>query len=166
MKIFNFDEALVAMQSELLDFAYRLTTDKHDAEDLLQDTMLKALNNKDKFDPDTNFKSWMYVIMRNTFINTFRAKKYRESVYQLSETEHPVASKDDSFAFVDSRHDAKEIRSVIKTLPKGHYITLMLYVSGFKYQEIAQKIGIPLGTVKNRIFQSRKLLKELLSDFF
>ena len=55
MKIFNFDEALIALQSDLLGFAYKLTADKHDAEDLLQETMLKALDNKDKFDPETNF---------------------------------------------------------------------------------------------------------------
>lgn len=62
MKTFNFDEALIALQSDLLGFAYKLTADKHDAEDLLQETMLKALDNKDKFDPGTNFKGWMYII--------------------------------------------------------------------------------------------------------
>ena len=61
MKIFNFDEALIALQSDLLGFAYKLTADKHDAEDLLQETMLKALDNKDKFDSGTNFKGWMHL---------------------------------------------------------------------------------------------------------
>ena len=62
MEIFNFDEALIALQSDLLGFAYKLTADKYDAEDLLQETMLKALDNKDKFDPGTNFKGWMYIL--------------------------------------------------------------------------------------------------------
>lgn len=79
MKTFNFDEALIALQSDLLGFAYKLTADKHDAEDLLQETMLKALDNKDKFDPGTNFKGWMYIIMRNAFINNYRIKKARET---------------------------------------------------------------------------------------
>lgn len=79
MKTFNFDEALIALQSDLLGFAYKLTADKHDAEDLLQETMLKALDNKDKFDPGTNFKGWMYIIMRNAFINNYRIKKSRET---------------------------------------------------------------------------------------
>lgn len=79
MKTFNFDETLIALQSDLLGFAYKLTADKHDAEDLLQETMLKALDNKDKFDPGTNFKGWMYIIMRNAFINNYRIKKARET---------------------------------------------------------------------------------------
>ena len=140
MKTFNFDEALIALQSDLLGFAYKLTADKHDAEDLLQETMLKALDNKDKFDPGTNFKGWMYIIMRN-------------------------ALRDDSFAFIDNSQDAKEIRAALKTLPKEHYNAFMLYISGFKYREIAQETGVSLGTIKSRIFHSRKKLKQLLSDF-
>lgn len=131
MRGFDFDEALVALQNELHCFAYKLTADKDEAEDLLQETMLKALDNKDKFNPGTNFKGWM----------------------------------DGSFIFVDNGHDAKEIREALKTLPKAYYVVFMLYVSGVKYREIAAKIGVPLGTIKSRIFYSRKRLKQLLSDF-
>ena len=88
MKTFNFDEALIALQSDL-GFAYKLTADKHDAEDLLQETMLKALDNKDKFDPGTNFKGWMYIIMRNAFINNYRIKKSQGDLYILSEPNIP-----------------------------------------------------------------------------
>ena len=87
MRGFDFDEALVALQNELHCFAYKLTADKDEAEDLLQETMLKALDNKDKFNPGTNFKSWMYTIMRNAFINNCRAKKIRGNLYVLSEPE-------------------------------------------------------------------------------
>ena len=129
MKIFNFDEALIALQSDLLGFAYKLTADKHDAEDLLQETMLKALDNKDKFDPETNFKGWMYTIMRNAFINNCRTKKIRGNLYVLSEPEYHFLLRDDSFIFVDNGHDAKEIREALKTLPKAHYVVFMLYRS-------------------------------------
>lgn len=83
MRGFDFDEALVALQNELHCFAYKLTADKDEAEDLLQETMLKALDNKDKFNPGTNFKSWMYTIMRNAFINNCRAKKIRGNLIYM-----------------------------------------------------------------------------------
>ena len=165
MKTFNFDEALIALQSDLLGFAYKLTADKHDAEDLLQETMLKALDNKDKFDPGTNFKGWMYIIMRNAFLNNYRIKKSQGDLYILSEPDYHFLLRDDSFAFIDNSQDAKEIRAALKTLPKEHYNAFMLYISGFKYREIAQETGVSLGTIKSRIFHSRKKLKQLLSDF-
>ncbi len=165
MRGFDFDEALVALQNELHCFAYKLTADKDEAEDLLQETMLKALDNKDKFNPGTNFKSWMYTIMRNAFINNCQAKKIRGNLYVLSEPESHFLLRDGSFIFVDNGHDAKEIREALKTLPKAYYVVFMLYVSGVKYREIAAKIGVPLGTIKSRIFYSRKRLKQLLSDF-
>ena len=161
MKTFNFDEALIALQSDLLGFAYKLTADKHDAEDLLQETMLKALDNKDKFDPGTNFKGWMYIIMRNAFINNYRIKKSQGDLYILSEPDYHFLLRDDSFAFIDNSQDAKEIRAALKTLPKEHYNAFMLYISGFKYREIAQETGVSLGTIKSRIFHSRKKLKQL-----
>ena len=99
------------------------------AEDLLQETMLKALDNKDKFNPGTNFKSWMYTIMRNAFINNCRAKKIRGNLYVLSEPESHFLLRDGSFIFVDNGHDAKEIREALKTLPKAHYVVFMLYRS-------------------------------------
>lgn len=72
MKSFNFTNDLLNIQSELLRFAYKLTADREDANDLLQETTLKALDNEEKYIPDTNFKGWMYTIMRNIFINNYR----------------------------------------------------------------------------------------------
>lgn len=165
MKTFNFDEELLTLQSDLKGFAYKLTADKHDAEDLLQETMLKALANKEKFCPGTNFKGWMYSIMRNTFINNWRVRRYWEYPDILSDSDYLSLSRTDCFAFMDNIHDVKEIKATFKTLPKEHYDAFILYISGFKYREIAQKTGVSLGTIKSRIFHSRKKLKQLLSDF-
>ena len=88
MRGFDFDKALVALQNELHCFAYKLTADKDEAEDLLQETMLRTLDNKDKFDSGTNFKGWMYTIMRNAFINNCRTKKIRGNLYVLSEPKY------------------------------------------------------------------------------
>lgn len=163
MRGFDFDKALVALQNELHCFAYKLTADKDEAENLLQETMLRTLDNKDKFDSGTNFKGWMYTIMRNAFINNCRTKKIRGNLYVLSEPEYHFLLRDDSFIFVDNGHDAKEIREALKTLPKAHYVVLCC--TGVKYREIAAKIGVSLSTIKSRIFYSRKRLKQLLSNF-
>ena len=72
MKSLSFRKDLIGVQEELLRFAYKLTTDREEANDLLQETSLKALDNEDKYTPDTNFKGWMYTIMRNIFINNYR----------------------------------------------------------------------------------------------
>ena len=129
MKSLSFRKDLVGVQEELLRFAYKLTTDREEANDLLQETSLKALDNEDKYMPDTNFKGWMYTIMRNAFINNCRTKKIRGNLYVLSEPEYHFLLRDDSFIFVDNGHDAKEIREALKTLPKAHYVVFMLYRS-------------------------------------
>ena len=129
MKSLSFRKDLVGVQEELLRFAYKLTTDREEANDLLQETSLKALDNEDKYTPDTNFKGWMYTIMRNAFINNCRTKKIRGNLYVLSEPEYHFLLRDDSFIFVDNGHDAKEIREALKTLPKAHYVVFMLYRS-------------------------------------
>ena len=77
MKSLSFRKDLVGVQDELLRFAYKLTTDREEANDLLQETSLKALDNEDKYTPDTNFKGWMYTIMRNLFINNYENKNKR-----------------------------------------------------------------------------------------
>ena len=129
MKSLSFRKDLVGVQEELLRFAYKLTTDREEANDLLQETSLKALDNEEKYTPDTNFKGWMYTIMRNAFINNCRTKKIRGNLYVLSEPEYHFLLRDDSFIFVDNGHDAKEIREALKTLPKAHYVVFMLYRS-------------------------------------
>ena len=125
----TFQKELIGVQDDLLRFAYKLTSDHEEANDLLQETSLKALDNEDKYAPDTNFKGWMYTIMRNAFINNCRTKKIRGNLYVLSEPEYHFLLRDDSFIFVDNGHDAKEIREALKTLPKAHYVVFMLYRS-------------------------------------
>lgn len=86
MKSLSFRKDLIGVQDELLRFAYKLTTDREEANDLLQETSLKALDNEDKYTPDTNFKGWMYTIMRNIFINNYR-KVVRDQTF-VDQTEN------------------------------------------------------------------------------
>ena len=166
MKTFNFDEALIALQSDLLGFAYKLTADKHDAEDLLQETMLKALDNKEKFVHAQNFKGWMYTIMRNIFINNYR-KIVRDQTFvdQTDNYYHLNLPQDSGFISTEGAYDLKEMHRIVNALPKEYKVPFSMHVSGFKYREIADKLGLPLGTVKSRIFFTRQRLQQELKDF-
>ena len=166
MRGFDFDKALVALQNELHCFAYKLTADKDEAEDLLQETMLRTLDNKDKFDSGTNFKGWMYTIMRNIFINNYR-KVVRDQTFidQTDNLYHLNLPQDGSSENTERAYDLKEMHRVVNKLPKEYRVPFAMHVSGFKYREIAEKLNLPLGTVKSRIFFTRQKLQEELKDF-
>jgi RNA polymerase sigma-70 factor (ECF subfamily) len=154
------------MQDELLRFAYKLTANREEADDLLQETSLKALDNEDKYAPDTNFKGWMYTIMRNIFINNYR-KLVREQTFvdQTDNLYHLSLPQNSGFESTESSYDAKEMRRVVNALPKEYKEPFSMHVSGYKYREIAEKLDLPLGTVKSRIFFTRQRLQAELKDF-
>ena len=166
MKSLSFWKDLVGVQDELLRFAYKLTTDREEANDLLQETSLKALDNEDKYMPDTNFKGWMYTIMRNIFINNYR-KTVRDQTFvdQTDNLFHLNFSQESGFDSTEGAYDLKEIHRVVNALPKDYRVPFAMYVSGFKYREIAEKLGLPLGTVKSRIFFTRQRFQNELKDF-
>lgn len=166
MKSFNFTNDLLNIQSELLRFAYKLTADREEANDLLQETTLKALDNEDKYTPDTNFKGWMYTIMRNIFINNYR-KIVRDQTFvdQTDNLYHLSMPQDSGFDSTEGAYDIKEIRRIVNALPKEYKIPFSMHISGFKYREIADKLDLPLGTVKSRIFFTRQRLQQQLKDF-
>ncbi|MBR5612885.1 MAG: RNA polymerase sigma factor, partial [Bacteroidaceae bacterium] len=153
-------------QTELHRFALKLTADREEADDLLQETSLKALDNEDKYTPDTNFKGWMYTIMRNIFINNYR-RTVRDQTF-VDHTDnlfHLSLPQDSGFESTEGNYDLKEIRKIVNTLPKEYRIPFSMYVSGFKYREIAERLGLPIGTVKSRIFFTRQRLQKDLKDF-
>ena len=166
MKSLSFRKDLIGLQDELLRFAYKLTTDREEANDLLQETTLKALDNEDKYIPDTNFKGWMYTIMRNIFINNYR-KVMRDQTFvdQTDSLYHLNLPQNSGFDNTEGAYDLKEIRKIVSALPKEYRVPFSMHVSGFKYREIAEKLNLPLGTVKSRIFFTRQKLQEELKDF-
>ena len=166
MKSLSFRKDLVGVQDELLRFAYKLTTDREEANDLLQETSLKALDNEDKYMPDTNFKGWMYTIMRNIFINNYR-KSLREvdmtdSTYNLYA--QTMTEGEDGNRF-ETIYDLKELYKVINAVPEELKKPFLMFVAGFKYREIAEKMDLPVGTIKSRLFLIRKRLQQDLKDF-
>ena len=141
MKSLSFRKDLVGVQDELLRFAYKLTTDREEANDLLQETSLKALDNEDKYTPDTNFKGWMYTIMRNIFINNYR-KVVRDQTFvdQTDNLYHLNLPQDGSSESTERAYDLKEMHRVVNKLPKEYRVPFAMHVSGFKYREIAEKL--------------------------
>ena len=166
MTTLDFKNELLAIQDELLRFAYKLTLDPEEANDLLQETSLKALDNEEKFEPDTNFRGWMYTIMRTIFINNY-SKQVRDQAF-IDHTDnlyHINQSTDMAFDSTEAAYDLTEIHRAVNRLPKEYRIPFSMHVSGFKYREIEDKLGLPLGTVKSRIFFTRQRLQIELKDF-
>ena len=166
MKSLSFRKDLIGVQEELLRFAYKLTADREEANDLLQETSLKALDNEEKYVPDTNFKGWMYTIMRNIFINNYR-KIVRDQTFvdQTDNYYHLNLPQDSGFISTEGAYDLKEMHRIVNALPKEYKVPFSMHVSGFKDREIADKLGLPLGTVKSRIFFTRQRLQQELKDF-
>lgn len=163
----TFRQKLLSIQSNLLNFAYTLTLNQDDAYDLLQDTTLKALDNEDKYEPNTNFKGWVFTIMRNMFINNYRRNTRSavmidrsEDLYLINTPEitETVLTPDDSYA-------VSEISDIINSFPDSYRIPFTMHVAGYKYSEIAQRLKLPVGTVKSRIYYARKYLQKALSDY-
>ena len=165
MNTYSFRKDLISVQEELLRFAYKLTADKEEANDLLQETSLKALDNEDKYMPDTNFKGWMYTIMRNIFINNYR-RIVREQTFvdQTDNLYHLNLPQNSGFASTEGTYDLKEMHRIVNSLPRDYKVPFSMHVSGFKYREIADRLGLPLGTVKSRIFFTRQRLQQELKD--
>ena len=162
----NFETKLIALQSNMLNFAYQLTSNRDDAYDLLQDTTLKALDNEDKYVDNVNFKGWVFTIMRNIFINNYR--KGVRSATVIDQTEdlyHLNLPQDSGLDTPDGSVAAKEITSAIDSFSDEFRIPFSMHVAGYKYNEIAEQMGLPLGTVKSRIFFARQRLQEMLADY-
>ena len=162
----TFKQRVLGLQNNLLSFAYQLTTDKEQARDLLQDTTLKALDNEEKYVDNVNFKGWIFTIMRNIFINNYRQTVRKATVIdQTEDLYHLNISQDSGLSSPEGSYAVKEINQALDSFTDDYRIPFNMYVAGYKYNEIADKMGLPLGTVKSRIFFARKRLREQLQDF-
>ena len=162
----SFQERLIGLQGNLLNFAYQLTTNREQAEDLLQDTTLKALDNEDKYVDNVNFKGWIFTIMRNIFINNYRQSVRKATVIdQTEDLYHLNISQESGLQSPEGSYAVKEINVALNSFSDEYRIPFNLFVAGYKYNEIAEKMNLPLGTVKSRIFFARKRLREQLADY-
>lgn len=162
----NFQTKLLSLQGNLLNFAYLLTSNRDDAYDLLQDTTLKALDNEDKYVENVNFKGWVFTIMRNIFINNYRRQVRSATIVDTTEDlYHLNLSQESGLTSPEGSFATKEISVAINSFSKEYKVPFSMYIAGYKYSEIAEKMNLPLGTVKSRIFFARKRLQSMLKDY-
>ena len=162
----TFQAKLIKLQTNMLNFAYILTSNRDDAYDLLQDTTLKVLDNKDKYVDNVNFKGWVFTIMRNLFINNYRKIVRAGTVLDLIEDlYHLNLPQNSGYESPEGSLASKEITSIINSFEDSYKVPFSMHVAGYKYAEIAEHTGLPLGTVKSRIFFARQRLQRALKDY-
>ena len=160
MSTVEFNQMLVNNAEFLKPFAITLTRDSEAAKDLFQETLFRALANKDKYSVGTNIKAWLYTIMRNIFINNYRRKVKQNTIFDSTPNDFLI---NQTQSVVDNNAESnlrlKDIQEAIHNLPQIFRNPFLLYFDGFKYHEIADMLSEPLGTIKSRIHFARKLLK-------
>lgn len=162
----SFKSRLLGLQGNLLNFAFQLTTNREAAQDLLQDTTLKALDNEEKYVENVNFKGWIFTIMRNIFINNYRQTVRKSTVIdQTEDLYHLNICQDSGLNTPDGSMAVNEISMAIREFSDDYRIPFSMHVAGYKYQEIAEKMHLPLGTVKSRIFFARRKLQDMFKDY-
>ena len=157
---------LVNMQNHMRNFAFSLTLDRDQADDLCQDTTLKVLDNQDKFAENVNFKGWVFTIMKNIFINNYRKGMRNQVFTDKTDDQHILnMAQSPSFSSPESSYAVREISNTTKLLPDEWRVPFSMHVQGYKYEEISNMLEMPIGTVKSRIFLARKRLQEELKDY-
>ena len=166
MTALEFSYSISNLSKALKPVAFRLTRDNEDAEDLIQETVFKAFSNREKFTEGTNLKAWLFTIMKNTFITNYQRMVRRNTFIDTTDNLHYINSTDsiaENLAF--SSFAMKDIKKAIDNLEAIYKQPFVMHFRGFKYYEIAEKLDIPIGTVKNRIHIARKELKHHLKSY-
>jgi len=166
MQSLNFETLLADHAMSLKTYALHFTHDEQDADDLVQDTVLKAITYREKFQEGTNIKGWLYTIMKNTFINNYRRVMKTSGLITQSEE---IAPANLFFSATENRGEKQfvmdDIQDAMNRLSEEYYVPFTMYFEGYKYQEIADHLTIPIGTIKTRIHVARKLLKKMLKSY-
>jgi RNA polymerase sigma-70 factor (ECF subfamily) len=162
MTAFEFQSQVINLSDFVNHFAKKYARNEDDAKDLAQETMLKALMNYDKFRTNTNLKGWLRIIMRNVFINGYRRKATR--VVKYDSDSFIVQQGEADLYGPDSMINKQIIDKAINDLADDFRLPFQKHCQGFKYSEIAEEMMLPIGTIKSRIFQARKILSEQIEN--
>ena len=166
MTQFEFNNSLIEMKTNLQRFAMSLTSDRDSALDLVQDTYLKAITYKDKFVDYTNLKAWVFTIMKNTFINNYRRNVKENTIIDGTQDLYYINQPHDKgFISPESKYAEDEIENAIDSLSDEFRVPFRMHIEGYKYKEIAEELGLKIGTVKSRIFFTRQKLMLMLKDY-
>jgi len=165
MSTLEFNEALVDLEQYLRSFAMTYTRNREDADDLAQETIMKAVVYRNHYVPHTNFKAWVFTIMRNIFINQYRRKSKSSVIFDHSKEQFLINQVQEQSSNPEKILYEKEINGHIGNLGDEYRNPFMMHVEGYKYKEISEELKIPIGTVKSRIFIARKKLMDLLPEY-
>jgi len=166
MNDMTFNNQVCTHRSCLESFAMKFTNDVEDANDLVQDTLIKAIRYHYLYKPGTNLRGWLYTIMKNTFINDYRTGVRRLSVIQNTEEFTPEhLSRSATSNLGENKFLMKDIQTALGKLQPEYSVPFLRYFEGYKYHEIAVEMNIPIGTVKTRIHIARKELKKYLKTY-
>ena len=170
-----FETEALSFLDALYRTALRMTRSEAEAEDLVQETYIRAFRFRHQFTPGTNLKAWLFRILTNTFINQYRRKAARPETTELDDVEESIlyrhmrdvspgsASPDPEAELIDNTLSS-EVKDALEALPEKFRTTLLLDVEGFSYKEIAEVLDIPIGTVMSRLHRGRKFLQKRLYD--
>jgi len=170
-----FETEALSFLDALYRTALRMTRSEAEAEDLVQETYIRAFRFRHQFTPGTNLKAWLFRILTNTFINQYRRKAARPDTTELDDVEESIlyrhmrdvspgsASPDPEAELIDNTLSS-EVKDALEALPEKFRTTLLLDVEGFSYKEIAEMLDIPIGTVMSRLHRGRKFLQKRLYD--
>ena len=166
MTITQFEISLDKIENLLFGFAMRLTRNRDEAKDLMQETLLKAYDKKERFQLNTNFKAWVTTIMYNSYISQHRKKKNRRKVELPADSLDKIIENKSSNNNIVSNMTVQEIKSIIRTMSDNHKVPFLMHYRGYQYDEIAKMMDLPIGTIKSRIFHARKELKTKINQFY
>lgn len=166
MRKSEFSLQVASLRPTLKTFTRKFTTDREESQDLVQDTILKALTYCTKFRENTNLKGWLFTIMRNTYINNYRKTQRAKTSHDTTkELFHLNVEDHHTFNRPESTFEFKEVWQNVNNIRDELLIPFKMYTSGYKYHEISDHLKIPIGTVKNRIFHARKEIQKKLVGY-
>ena len=162
MTTYEFNSSLLKNKNVFRSYAYKLTRNVQDAEDLFQDTYLRAFNYKERFSNSTNFKAWVCTIMRNIFINAYRRSIRKIDLINNSLEGEPFYEST-AVTEIDNLTEREELKKAIEKLKEDYKFCFQKFFEGYKYKEIAEELNTPIGNIKSNIHFARKKLKEQFS---
>jgi RNA polymerase sigma-70 factor (ECF subfamily) len=171
----DFEAAAMPFIDALYNTAYRMTRNAEDAEDLVQETYMKAYRYYEKFEEGTNFKAWLFKIMKNTFINNYRKKQQAPNLSNFADIEESFENhvseevtnqlKNPEQELLENVLD-EDVQKALDRLPQDYRMVVLLAdLEGFSYKEIAEILEVPVGTVMSRLYRGRRLLEEVMLEF-